>query len=145
MNDFPAMQNLARWLLADEAAVANTPEATVQVAVCIRVCEKLRRPLSTLTGVDGYRALISRALALSKADVPSLASMRVMADGSLESPDPVGQERDVDETRKGGASLVAQLLGLLVAFIGEALTMQLVRDVWPDAPVTGTDSNTEKL
>jgi len=27
--------------------------------------------------------------------------------------------------------LVAQLLGLLVAFIGENLTLRLMRDVWP--------------
>jgi hypothetical protein len=27
--------------------------------------------------------------------------------------------------------MVAQLLGLLVAFIGDNLTLRLVRDVWP--------------
>ena len=27
--------------------------------------------------------------------------------------------------------LLAQLLGLLVAFIGETLTLHLVRDIWP--------------
>jgi hypothetical protein len=50
----------------------------------------------------------------------------------------------MDETLKGGASLVAQLLGLLVTFIGVALTMRLVRDIWPDAPYDSTDSETEK-
>jgi hypothetical protein len=28
-------------------------------------------------------------------------------------------------------ALVAQLLGLLAAFIGESLMLQIVRDVWP--------------
>ena len=144
MNDSPATQNLARWLFAHEAAMVAPPEATDQVAVCVRVCEKLRRPLSMLAGVAGYRALISRALALAKAEVPMLVSVRVREDGALEVPDPGVPQRGMDETQKGGSALVAQLLGLLVTFIGEALTMQLVRDVWPDAPFEGIDSETEK-
>lgn len=53
--------------------------------------------------------------------------------------------REMDEDADGGVSLVAQLLGLFVIFIGEALTLRLVRDVWPDAPFEGIDSETEKL
>ena len=117
-----------------------TPGATVQVTV--RVCEKLRGSLSTLAGVAGYRALISRALALAKTEVPSLGRLRVREDGSLEAPDPAG--RDMDESQGGGTALVAQLLGLLVTFIGEALTLRLVRDVWPDAPVENIISDAEK-
>ena len=41
-------------------------------------------------------------------------------------------------------ALVAQLLGLLATFIGIGLTMQLVRDAWPDAPFEGTVPETEK-
>jgi hypothetical protein len=33
--------------------------------------------------------------------------------------------------------MVAQLLGLLVAFIGEDLTLHLVREVWPKIVVDG--------
>jgi len=36
------------------------------------------------------------------------------------------------------------LLGLLVTFIGENLTVRLVRDVWPDAPVNDLDSVAEE-
>ena len=32
---------------------------------------------------------------------------------------------------EGEASLVGQLLGLLVIFIGSALTLQLIHDIWP--------------
>jgi hypothetical protein len=38
-----------------------------------------------------------------------------------------------DGAEQGDAILIAQLLGLLCTFIGEALTLRLVRDVWPDA------------
>jgi hypothetical protein len=33
---------------------------------------------------------------------------------------------------EGGVVLVAQLLGLLVAFVGERLTLKIVREVWPN-------------
>lgn len=143
MDNFPAIQNLARWLIANERCEAKPSEATVQAAVCVCVCEKMREPLTTLAGAAGYKALISRALVLARAEVPSLGSVRVKEDGYLEMPC-VEPERDMDEIHKGGATLVAQLLGLLVTFIGLALTMQLVRDVWPDAPFNGIDSETEK-
>ena len=144
-NDSPAVQDLARWLLAHERREVNPSEATGQEAVFVRVCEMLRRPLSTLVGVDGYRALISRALALAKAEVPSLGSVQVREDGSLEAPGAVDPKPDMDETQNREVVLVAQLLGLLATFIGVALTMQLVRGVWPDAPFEGIGPETEKL
>jgi hypothetical protein len=142
MNDFPEMQNLARWLIAHELCEGNPAETSVVGCVC--VCEKLRMPLSTLAGAAGYKALISRALTLARKEVPSLGSVQVKEDGYLDVPGPVEPERALDEIQKGGAALVAQLLGLLVTFIGLALTIQLVRDVWPDAPFEGIGSETEK-
>jgi hypothetical protein len=45
------------------------------------------------------------------------------------------KERDAqlhpDEYLEGRIVLLAQLLGLLAAFIGETLTLRLVGDVWP--------------
>ena len=143
MNDFPEMRNLSRWLIAHERCEINPSEATV-ATVCVCVCEKLRKPLSTLAGVDGYRALISRALALAKAEVPSLATVRIREDGSLETPGSAGSERNLNKDTEGDMALVGQLFGLLVIFIGTALTMQLVREVWPDAPFESIDSEKEK-
>ena len=34
---------------------------------------------------------------------------------------------------EGGIVLIARLLGLLLIFIGEALTLTLISDLWPDA------------
>jgi hypothetical protein len=48
-------------------------------------------------------------------------------------------KRDPGELLEGGVVMVAQLLGLLVAFIGENLTVSLVRDVWPKARLTTVD------
>jgi hypothetical protein len=39
--------------------------------------------------------------------------------------------------------MLAQLLGLLVAFIGENLTLHLVRDVWPKVRLDDVEFGTE--
>jgi hypothetical protein len=40
------------------------------------------------------------------------------------------------EARKGLVSVLGILLDLLVAFIGEDLTLRLEREVWPDLPLS---------
>jgi hypothetical protein len=114
----------------------------MNMCAAFRVCEKLRQPLSTLAGATGYRSLISRALTLAKKEAPSLGEVQVKEDGSLER---TGAIELMDEAaKKGEALLVAQLLGLLVTFIGQALTLGLVRDLWPDAPFEDMNAETEK-
>jgi hypothetical protein len=139
----PAMRNLAAWLLAQEAVAGNPSE--MEMYTTFRVCDKLRRSLSTLVGAKGYRSLISRALTLAKKEAPSLGKVQVKEDGSLEWTGAVDElQQGMDEAAKGGAVLVVQLLGLLVAFIGLAATLRLVRYLWPDAPFEGMNSKTEK-
>jgi len=50
---------------------------------------------------------------------------------------------DLDKFFEGRVVLLAQLLGLLVAFIGENLTIRLVREVWPKAPLNDLDLTQE--
>ncbi len=136
----PVIQNLALWLLAQEVSAGKPSE--MNMCAAFRVCEKLRQPLSTLAGATGYRSLISRALTLAKKEAPSLGEVQVKEDGSLER---TGAIELMDEAaKKGEALLVAQLLGLLVTFIGQALTLGLVRDLWPDAPFEDMNAETEK-
>jgi hypothetical protein len=61
--------------------MATPSEAKMLVA--FRVCEKLRRPLTTLAGAIGFQSLILRALTLAKREAPSLSAVEVTADGSL--------------------------------------------------------------
>lgn len=137
----PAIRNLTLWLLAQEAITDEPFEAKIHAAV--RVCEKLRQPLSTLAGAAGYRSLISRALTLAKREAPSLGEVRVKEDGVLEWPSAVEPQQDMNEAAKGEILLVSQLLGLLATLIGQALTLRLVRDLWPGAPFEVTNSETE--
>lgn len=117
---------LAVQLLALEEASKDIAESDTR-ATC-RVCEKLRRSLVTLTGTGGYVSLLSRALTLAQREAPVLGAVRVRPDGSLE-----GLEA---EAAKAHPVLVAYLLSLLNTFIGETLTMRILKDIWPDLPVS---------
>ena len=117
----PESRHLAQHLLAYEAVAGEPWESAA-----FRVCAKLRRPLITLAGVAGFRSLLSHALVLARAEAPSLSAMRVAEDGSLEGLDELGRQIDKDQVREGGVILIAQLLGLLLTFIGETMTSRLV-------------------
>jgi hypothetical protein len=138
----PVSRQLARRLLTYEAAAGKNSEPTESAAS--RVCEKLRRPLCSLAGVAGFRSLLSRALALARAEAPSLSTVQVAADGSLKGLDELGRQIDPDKTGEGGAILIAQLLGLLLIFVGEGVTLRLVQNVWPESAIDDRDSGKEK-
>jgi len=122
--DTPKTRELAQRLLAYEVAEAETSLGDTQ-AVC-RVCDKLRRPIATLAGAAGFRSLLARALALAKQEAPALGAWEVKEDGSLEGLDDGGAQ--------SGSVLIAQLIGLMITFIGESLTLRLLHDVWLDLP-----------
>ena len=129
----PKIQELTQRLLAYEAARANPSEANISAV--LRVSEKLRRSLSTLAGSSGFRSILARALMLAKTQVPSLSAVQVQPDGSLEGWSAFGNE---DQRAEASVVLIAQLLGLLVTFVGEGLTLSLVLDAWPDFSVINT-------
>ncbi|HEU6448477.1 MAG TPA: hypothetical protein VFV23_08575 [Verrucomicrobiae bacterium] len=125
----PKMRNFARRLIACET-MGKKSSATKPLAAFL-VIEKLLPHLTTLMGNAGFRALLSRALALAGAEVPWLRSLHVKADGSLDGLEELETKVEMKKIAGGGVVLVAGLLGLLVAFIGEKLTLQMVREVWP--------------
>jgi len=98
----------------------------------MRVCETLRVSLTPFIGADGFEVLLRRALALSRAEAPTLKTIKVTAGGQLErmeaAPDDSGQDREA------AISITARLLGLLVTFIGEPMTLRLISKALPDAP-----------
>ena len=126
----PSVQSWARRLLAAEAAKEaglDSPGTGV-----MRVTGKLRVSLTQFVGADGFAALMGRALALSRREgLPSLQNARVAADGSLDGIEnaPV----DTEEDREAAIAITANLLWLLVTFIGEPLTLRLVSETFPAA------------
>ena len=108
--------------------------------VACLVIDKLRPQLAMLMGNIGFRALLSRTLALSKTEFPWLRAVHVKPEGSLEGLDELGTQVNPDEISKGCLVLLAQMLGLLVTFIGEDLTLRLVQEVWPKLPLNSLDA-----
>jgi len=138
----PESRYLAQRLLTYEAGAGQNSQPAESAA--FRVCAKLRRPLTAFAGVAGYRSLLSRALTLARAEAPSLSAVQVAADGSLQGLDELEPQIDKERARDGGAILIAQLIGLLLTFIGEGLTLRLVQDVWPEAAFHGRVSEKER-
>ena len=99
------------------------------------VCDKLRPQLSTLVGNTGYHALISRALVLAAAQAPGLRQVKVNGDGTLEGVEALHAKLKPNDFLESHGALLTQLLGLLVAFIGENLTLRLVGEIWPGLPM----------
>ena len=129
----PQMRDLAGRTVAHEISQQKVLPGIIRPPAFF-VCEKLGPQLATLMGRGGCHALLSRALALSRQDVEWLRSVLVTEAGSLGIADDVPDNVDAKELTTGSVALVAELLGLLCAFIGDNLTLRLVRDVWPTVP-----------
>ncbi len=120
-------REIAERLLAYEAAAQHSSESSG--AAASRVCQKLGYPLSKLIGTDGSRAILVRALTLARREAESLDTVKVTDTGVLEGL--------TGETEQVSAVLVANVIELLLTFLGEPLTLKLVHDTWPE----GTDLN----
>jgi hypothetical protein len=132
-------RDLAHRLLAYEAVAGKT--SGLEEAAILRVYEKLRQSLGEFVGLAGFQALAFRALTQAKSEAPGLWAVQVAADGSLQGlgefrPQPGEFEPQLgsgkDQASEGGVVLIARLLGLLLIFLGEALTLSLLRTAWPD-------------
>ena len=143
--DALSTRDLARRLLAASRLDSNPHVHEVDL-----VSAKLRTSLGNFAGVDAFAALLRRALALASAEVPALKSVKAGADGRL-----TGFEQFADQSGLGtGAgdmgdtgveaaiAVTAQLLGLLIAFVGLRLTLVLVGDAWPDFTLNDDRSTT---
>lgn len=135
------MRNFAKSLMACEPGGYKSSGEKIPTA--FHVCEKLHSHMATFMGNAGFRALLNRALALSVPEVPWLRGIQVDGEGSLAGLEELQAQLKPDELSEGGIVLLAQLLGLLVAFIGERLTLQVVSEVWPRFSFNGFDSDNE--
>ncbi len=85
-------------------------------------------------GRAGYQALVLRALVLAREEAPWLCAIEINADGSLENFAQLNDKHESAEVTHGSEVLLAHLISLLVAFIGEVLTLRLLCELWPDLP-----------
>jgi hypothetical protein len=139
----PEMRSLAKDLIAHETSRNKNSKAKAPTA--FHVAEKLRPQLANLMGDGGFQALLSRALVLAAAEVSWLAAVHVKADGTLDGLRGPSSTLDPSDFLEGKVVLLAQLLGLLVAFIGSTLTSHLVGEIWPQFHPTISASADRKV
>ncbi len=130
----PAQRELALWLLEEEMGDGPGPLALLDAAE--RSCLKLGSRLARLITAVGFQALLARALHLARGEFPFLDGVQT---GTTEAACLVGlREKAVGiepaMLRAALTTVLASVIGLLSTFIGDDLTVRLVRDVWPDAP-----------
>jgi len=131
MTAAPGMRELAHRLLTYEAGADKT--SVPMESPALRVYEKLRQSLGEFVGVAGFQSLASRALTLAKPETSSLGAARITEDGSIQGLTEIESPSNIhnDQAGEGGIILIARLLGLLRIFLGEAITLSLLRNVWP--------------
>ena len=127
----PTVRDLARLLLTLEA---RRSEHGQEVQTDLRAFEKLQAYLTNLVGVTGFRALLARALALATAEVGWLRNVRVLDDATFKGFTEAATQQPAKDVAAARAAILAHLIGLLVIFLGEAITLRFVQDVWPEVP-----------
>ena len=123
----PMMRIYAERLVAYETSGPASSKSNPTAAFV--VIETLSPHFGALMGAAGFRALISRALVLASAEVAWLSELHVKADGSFEGLNELQAQANPKEISNAGLVVLARLLGLLVTFIGEELTLQLLSNV----------------
>lgn len=127
----PAREELGRWLLRHEREVDASIEPGGPVELAERILRRLSPGVTALVTTSGYRALIARALHLSRDQHPFLDGVQLgNADVYVEGPRVLGGGQ-IDDAL---VAFIAQLIALLSVFIGDDLTGNLIRAAWPDAP-----------
>ena len=132
MTDMPSasMRGLAQRLLALE--VARQSPADPHAHELVKVCERLQISVTRFAGSDGFASLLRRALALARAEHPVLQTVKLKPDGTWDGCEAIAFAGE-NGAPAAEAAIIAHLLGLLETFVGEAFTLRLVRQAWPDA------------
>ena len=130
----PAFRSFAAHLIAQDAKSISASRSGPLGA--FPVIDKLRAPMTNLMGGTGFSALISRSLTLATADIPALRGVQLKPDGVWEGLEAIDAQLGTDGFLEARVVVLAQLLGLLVAFVGEALTLRLMAEIWPNLPPT---------
>jgi hypothetical protein len=125
----PPIRHLAKQILAYEyeANSSSVPPSHLE----FRVIEKLSFYFVALMGSYAYQVVLSRALATATEEVPWLIKISVNQDGILEGWSALEKSMAPDVLFEGRVVLLAQLLELLITFVGATMTLRMLRDVWP--------------
>jgi DNA-binding response OmpR family regulator len=121
---------LSRQMLDYESGGGNNG-ASMEPAV-LGVSLKLRDALSGFLGEEGFRSIMSRALTLARSEVEWLSLVTVTPTGNFEGLTSAEESVNSRDIAYGQNILVAQILGILIAFVGETMTHTLLQEKWPE-------------
>jgi hypothetical protein len=113
-------------------------------------CRRLHARLDPLIGVGGFRALLARALHLATKEFPWLDAVRVEEHPAcgLKGLREAVKGLDASSVNEAFALVLANIIWLLVTFIGEDIALGLVREVWPEmetgAPVSASNEGEDR-
>jgi hypothetical protein len=135
----PQTRKMAERLIKSESAIS----ASGDLAPTFSVIDRLRPHLANLMGDGGVRALLARSLVLAAAEASWLQVLHVNADGHFEGLEAIADDLESAVFFDGRVTLLAQLIGLLVALIGPNLSTRLIGEVWPQIPLDERDLGKE--
>ena len=124
--------DLARHLVAHE--VQGVQRAEEQTAAAGRVHPKIYAHLARLLGVAGARALYARSVKLAAPEFPCLRGVDFDAESTESSAEQLAaclRAETPAAATETAVALCARVLALLTTMIGERLTFQVLRVVWP--------------
>ena len=133
----------AKRLLASEGGPWSSSEACA--AAAWRVYEKLNARLAPLLGLSGIQALFVRSAKLAQAEFPTIAEMATPE--GLTRLGPCLQALDPAIAAEAAATLFGTFFELMTTFVGERLTVLVLRSAWPEIeekPPSETGETREK-
>lgn len=131
----PDLRDRARALLAREAGDSPPPDTIASAAAGALL--KLHDHLARIIGTAGFDALLVRALRVACREYPCLDGVQARPGGVLEAYGEPAPGRAPRDCEAGFVLVMANVLWLLVTFIGEDLVSRLVGEVWPAAAPDG--------
>jgi hypothetical protein len=109
----------------------NDSRAPADVAAAAeRLCTELRMELGRWIGPDGFRALVERALVISRAEHPALSGFSCLGGGEAENTAAVAvQAHGAAKVADGVVALLSALIELLGRIIGLEMAIHLVEQI----------------
>ena len=119
-------ENVKRLLTSEGAPWSSSAECA---AAAWEIYEKLNARLAPLLGLAGVQALFVRSAKLTQTEFPSLAE--VATPEGLTRLGPCLQALAPTVSAEAAETLFATFLELMTTFIGERLTVLVLRSAWP--------------
>ena len=143
----PRLRDAVTQLLALE--IGGAPATTETLAAASgRLLDKLSRQLAQVIGPAGVQSILLRAVRLRQSEFAFLDTRIVPGDSRASLAEPFRAcllEQEPEVIREVSITLFATFTGLLGTLIGDRLTWNLLRQIWPDTLLPRTEHRETEL